>query len=244
MTFDHPGRVQPPDGSHMNPTSAPTASGTTVFRAVLWDLDGTLIDTERVFFDVVAALCAGYGHRFDTAANAGLIGREGAATCDYLIERFDLPLSREALGAELSSRFLGSVGTEHARTEAVALVRRLAARGVPQACVSNSPTPLIRHHLGLLGIEAAFACIVGRDEVARGKPHPDPYLLACRRLGLPAEACLAVEDTPTGVAAARAAGVTVIACPTELTAHLDFTAAHHRVERLAEFPWSRCFGAP
>ncbi len=222
----------------MSPVVARPAGGAGAFRAVLWDLDGTLIDTERVFFEVVAALCADYGHRFTSAENDALVGREGGATCAYLIERFGLPLSHEALGAELSRRFLGSVRAEHGRPEAVALVRRLAARGVPQACVSNSPTPLIRHHLGLLDLAGAFACMVGRDQVARGKPHPDPYLLACRRLGVPGGECIAVEDTPTGVVAARAAGVTVIACPTPMTAHLDFTAAHHRVDRLGEFPWA------
>jgi HAD superfamily hydrolase (TIGR01509 family) len=223
-----------------SPTGKPGLDASPVFRAVLWDLDGTLIDTEHVFFDVIVELCARHGHRFAAGDNDGLVGREGGATCDYLIERFALPLSRAELGAQLASRFLEIVRAEHARPEALALVRLLAARGVPQACVSNSPTPLMRHHLGLLGIEEIFACLVGRDQVEQGKPAPDPYLLACRRLGLPAEACLAVEDTPTGVAAARAAGVTVIACPTELTAHLDFAAAHHRVVRLEEFPWVSC----
>jgi beta-phosphoglucomutase-like phosphatase (HAD superfamily) len=96
---------------------------------------------------------------------------------------------------------------------------------------------MIRHHLGLLGIAEAFGCLVGRDVVARGKPHPDPYLHACAALGVLPASCIAVEDTPTGVAAARAAGVTVIACPTALTAHLDFSEAHHRVARVDEFAW-------
>jgi len=227
----------------MTSTLTPAAPAAT-FRAVLWDLDGTLIDTERVFFGAIVELCARYGHVFADGDNDSLVGREGSATCDYLVERFALPLSRTEVGAQLSSRFLDTVGPEHGRPEALALVRGLAAKGVPQACVSNSPTHLIRHHLALLGIGELFACLVGRDQVERGKPHPDPYRLACERLGVAAGLCLAVEDTPTGVAAARAAGVTVIACPTDMTAHLDFAAAHHRVVRLDEFPWAASIAAP
>lgn len=215
-----------------SPNAEPAA-----IEAVLWDLDGTLIDTEPLYFRVIAEVCGHFGHAFTKADNEQLFGRDGAATCSYLMTRFALPLTREALAQQISERFMATVGAEHGRTEAVALVRALAARAVPQACVSNSPTRMIRHHIGLLGIADAFACLVGRDLVARGKPHPDPYLHACAELGVAPQACIAVEDTPTGVAAARAAGVTVIACPTELTAHLDFSEAHHRVSRIDEFAW-------
>jgi beta-phosphoglucomutase-like phosphatase (HAD superfamily) len=217
--------------------TSPNTDAAAAVSAVLWDLDGTLIDTEPLYAGVIAEVCGRFGHAFTPADNEQIFGKDGAATCSYLMSRFAMPLSGEALMRQIVDRFMASVGAEHGRAEAVALVRALAGRGVPQACVSNSPVHMIRHHLDLLAIADAFGCLVGRDLVARGKPHPDPYLHACAALGVPPAACIAVEDTPTGVVAARAAGVTVIACPTALTAHLDFSAAHHRVARIDEFPW-------
>lgn len=216
---------------------SPSAIEPVAVAAVLWDLDGTLIDTEPLYGRIIAQVCGRYGHVFTRADNEQIFGKDGAATCSYLITRFALPLTREELIGQIVGPFMASVGAEHGRAEAVALVRALAGRAVPQACVSNSPVSMIRHHVGILGIADAFGCLVGRDVVARGKPHPDPYLHACAELGVAPSACIAVEDTPTGVAAARAAGVTVIACPTEMTAHLDFSQAHHRVARIDEFPW-------
>lgn len=213
------------------------------YGAVLWDLDGTLIDTEPLYARAIAEICGRFGHVFTPADNEQIFGKDSAATFAYLMTRFALPLSREEIAREVHDRFMASVGAEHGRTEAVALVRALAARGVPQACVSNSGTRTVRHHVALLGLTDAFAYLVGRDQVARGKPDPDPYLHACSLLGLAPQDCLAVEDTPTGVAAACAAGLTVIACPTALTAHLDFSAAHHRVSRIDEFAWDATLGS-
>jgi HAD superfamily hydrolase (TIGR01509 family) len=211
--------------------------GSAAFAAVLWDLDGTLIDTEPLYARAIGEICSRFGHAFTRSDNEQIFGKDGAATFGYLMTRFALPLSREELAQQVHDRFMASVGVQHARSEAVALVRALSARAIPQACVSNSSTRTVQHHVKLLGIGEAFSCVVGRDQVARGKPHPDSYLHACAQLGVAPPACVAVEDTPTGVAAARAAGLTVIACPTDVTAHLDFSEAHHRVSRIDEFAW-------
>jgi HAD superfamily hydrolase (TIGR01509 family) len=216
---------------------SPNAARSPAFAAVLWDLDGTLIDTEPLYGRAITEVCDRFGHAFTRADNEQIFGKDGAATLAYLTARFAFPLTRQELAQQVHDRFIASVGAQHARSEAVALVQALSARAVTQACVSNSSTRTVEHHIGLLGLTDAFACLVGRDQVARGKPHPDPYLHACAKLAVAPQDCVAVEDTPTGVAAARAAGLTVIACPTELTAHLDFSAALHRVSRIDEFAW-------
>ena len=113
------------------------------------------------------------------------------------------------------------------------LLHELAARGTPLGLVSNSPLAFVRRSLEIVGFADRFDVVVSGHEVAAPKPAPDPYLEACRRLGVePGPGVVALEDSPTGVTAARAAGLTVIGIPSVEGVALE--EAHHIAESLLD----------
>ena len=113
------------------------------------------------------------------------------------------------------------------------LLHALRERGTPIGLVSNSPLAFVRRSLEIVGFEDRFDVVVSAHETAAPKPAPDPYLEACRRLGVePGPAVVALEDSPTGVAAARAAGLTVIGIPSVEGVALE--EAHHIAESLLD----------
>jgi len=120
------------------------------------------------------------------------------------------------------------------REGAVDLVKRFARMGLRQACVSNSPHSVVDANLRILSLsELEFA--VGREDVPEGKPHPAGYLLAARRLGLQPAACAVLEDSPTGVRAAKAAGMLTIAWPQDPA--FVFDAVDHLVDHPGDLDW-------
>jgi HAD superfamily hydrolase (TIGR01509 family) len=113
------------------------------------------------------------------------------------------------------------------------LLEKLRAQGTPIGLVSNSPLPFVQRSLEIVGFESIFDAVVSGHEVAAPKPAPDPYLEACRRLGVEAgPSVVALEDSPTGVAAARAAGLTVIGVPS--VDGVELAEAHHIAANLRD----------
>jgi HAD superfamily hydrolase (TIGR01509 family) len=120
--------------------------------------------------------------------------------------------------------------------EAITLVRRLAASDLRLAIASSSSPETIDAELNALGIGDAFSVRVSGDQVTRSKPAPDVYLAAAQRLGVEPRGCLAIEDSPVGVSAAKAAGMTCVAVPTAWTRDGDFREADVTLESLRYFP--------
>lgn len=118
----------------------------------------------------------------------------------------------------------------------------LAGRGVIQGCASSSPRRIVEANVAAIGVAHHLSTVLGREDVAHGKPAPDLYLLAAERLGLAPADCLAVEDTASGLAAAKAAGFTAIAWPNAMTAAMDFSAADHVLDDLSAFDWEGLVG--
>lgn len=176
-------------------------------RAVLWDLDGVLVDSAPFHFQAWRELFASLGREFSEADFRRTFGlRNDAILHDVL---GDLPPAEiERLGKRKEELFRQAArGNITALPGALALLRLLRERGFRLALVSSTPHANIELVLRSLGVEASFDAIVGEEDVSRGKPDPEGFLLAAERLGVPPEECVVIEDAPAGVEAAKRAGM-------------------------------------
>ena len=213
-----------------------------IYRAVVWDVDGVLIDSEPLHLSSFMATCERYGFAFDPADNLLWLGKSFIDMWDGIPELRGFGLSYEALPAEICAAYVARVHSAMARSPAPELVARLAARGVVQGCALSSPRRIVEANVAAVGVADHLSTVLGREDVALGKPAPDLYLLAATRLGLAPADCLAVEDTASGLAAAKAAGLKTIAWPNAQTAAMDFSAADYLLDDLAAFDWDGLVG--
>ncbi len=184
-------------------------------RAVLLDMDGTLLDTERVYFEsLVTALNAfGYTDDVDALCHA-MVGLPGPE-CEALLHArygagFPLAAINKAYVARRDEILAAGLPLKRGAME---LLDALRSSACPMAIVTSSTRRTADSHLALAGIRERFDTVLTCDDVTRGKPSPDLYLLAASRLGVAPERCVAVEDSNHGVAAAHAAGMITIMVP-------------------------------
>lgn len=202
--------------------------------AVVFDNDGLLLDTESVWTRAEQDLFERRGKEFTPADKRELVGTSAEIAGGVLERRLGEPGRSVDLIEELNALVVAELehGVE-AMIGARELLHRLKERGTPIGLVSNSPLGFVRRSLQLVGFEDHFDVVLSAHEVAAPKPAPDSYLEACRRLGVvPGPAVVALEDSPTGVAAARAAGLTVIGVPSIEGVALE--EAHHLAETLVD----------
>jgi HAD superfamily hydrolase (TIGR01509 family) len=207
--------------------------------AVVFDNDGLLLDTESVWTRAEEDLFERRGLEFTPADKRELVGTSAEIAGGILERRLGEPGRAAALIEELNVLVVAELehGVE-AMVGARELLERLRERGTPIGLVSNSPLRFVQRSIEIVGFETHFDVIVSAHEVAAPKPAPDPYLEACRRLGVePGPSVVALEDSPTGVAAARAAGLTVIGVPSIEGIALE--EAHHLAETLLDDVVSR-----
>ena len=204
------------------------------YRAVVFDMDGLLLDTETLWHAAEVELFRRHGGEFTWDDKMTVIGTSYEFTADYFADRLGRPRSDGPdLVREMIELMHGLVRrTVDARPGAVELVDRLRTDGIPLALASNSPRFLVDDALATAGLGEAFDTIVTSDDVERAKPDPDIYLLACERLGVDPADALALEDSASGVTAAKAAGLTVIGVPQ--FAETDVSAADRVVDSLEE----------
>ena len=184
-----------------------------MIEAVVFDLDGVIVDSEQVWDDVREQLVRERGGRWHDGAQAAMMGMSSPEWSRYLHDELGLTESPEEINAEVVRRMLARYREDLPLIDgAVDAVRRLAAE-FPLGVASSSNRPLIEAVLERAGIAELFAAVVSSEEVERGKPAPDVYLEAARRLGVAPERCAAIEDSSNGLRAAHAAGMRVIAIP-------------------------------
>ncbi|MFP3990215.1 HAD family phosphatase [Streptomyces sp. E11-3] len=199
-------------------TSTVPAAGTrtaegSALQAVLLDMDGTLVDTEGFWWDAEVAAFAQLGHTLDESWRHVVVGGPMTRSAGFLIEATGADITLAELTVLLNDTFEERIGCSlPLMPGASRLLAQLVAHDVPAALVSASHRRIIDRVLDSLGRQH-FALTVAGDEVARTKPHPEPYLLAAEGLGAQPGRCAVVEDTATGVAAAEAAGCRVVAVP-------------------------------
>jgi len=203
------------------------------FSAAIFDLDGTLIDTERLLIDTCLTTLNAQGHtvpRDFILSMVGVSGPEGARRLShYLDHRIDMAAFEIEWEAATHQRYALGIPTMAGADD---LLAALAALPVARAVATNSTTASARNKLNNAGLIGHFHPdhIIGYDAVALPKPAPDVFLAAAFRLGVAPERCVAFEDSETGVAAALAAGMTVVHVPDMAPAGQN--GAHHRAETL------------
>jgi HAD superfamily hydrolase (TIGR01509 family) len=184
-----------------------------VIESVVFDLDGVLLDTEELWNEVREGLARERGGRWSDRAQADMMGMSSTEWSAYMHHTVGLEESPEEISAEVVGRMLDSYEERLPLIDGAAeAVRRMAARW-PLGLASSSNRELIDRALEVSGLAPLFRATVSSEEVARGKPAPDVYLEAARRLGVDPSGCGAVEDSASGIRSAHAAGMFVVAIP-------------------------------
>jgi len=184
-----------------------------VIEAVVFDLDGVIVDSEQVWDEVREAYVHETGGTYGDQSARDMMGMSSPEWSRYMAETLAVPGTPEEINAAIVERMLARYGDAPPLIEgAVAAVRRIAAY-VPLAIASSSNPELIDVVLRSSGLAADFVAAVSSQEVPRGKPSPDVYLEAARRLGADPVRCGAVEDSHNGIRSAKAAGMRVVAVP-------------------------------
>jgi HAD superfamily hydrolase (TIGR01509 family) len=207
MVFVRPAAATPATTSRSRPAG------------VLWDMDGTLVDSEKVWDRSLAELARELGGELPGPVRDAMVGSNMGRTLDLLFAELGLTADPEALGR--AQRWLTARTREMFaeglpwRPGALAALRSVRDAGIPAALVTSTLRELTDVALGSIGPEYFDVTVCG-DEVTRNKPHPEPYLRAAAGLGVDPASCVAVEDSPTGTASAVAAGCTVLVVPCEI----------------------------
>lgn len=205
--------------------------------AIIFDMDGVLMDSEPLHLRATRFALGARAQSYTERDNRSFFGATDAEMFRVLRILFDLDASTDELVTRKRERLVSLVRSEGRGLPGVPEIPlRFRAGGVRLGLVSASARPVIDVVLEALGLGGAFEIVVSGDEVARGKPAPDGYLMAARRLAVDPDRCFVVEDTRNGVLAAKAAGMTVAAIPGPSTIHEDFSPADLVLPSLEALP--------
>jgi HAD superfamily hydrolase (TIGR01509 family) len=202
-------------------------------RAVVFDLDGLMFDTEALFYRVAAEMLAARGKAFTPEIMGAMIGRRAAEAIHAFKTLAGLDEPPEELLAETRARFAAEVdGAVHPTPGLFALLDHLQAQDLPRAVATSSRLSYAERLLSGHGLRDRFAFVLAAEDVERGKPDPEIYVKAAARFGVPPDSVLVLEDSPAGLAAARGAGTFAVGVPHEHSPAENLGDAHLIVDRL------------
>jgi HAD superfamily hydrolase (TIGR01509 family) len=204
-------------GGHAVPRTVSTGEDGDRLAAVLFDMDGTLVDSEKVWDVGLRELAERYGGELSVRARVEMVGTSMAHSMGILHRDIGQPWREVAASVRWLEARVGQLFADGLvwRPGARELLAEVRAAGVPTALVTATRRPLVERALTTIG-RHNFDVVVCGDEVDQAKPHPTPYRTACALLGVDVRRCVAIEDSPTGVASAHAAGCVVVAVPCEV----------------------------
>lgn len=182
-------------------------------KAILWDMDGTLVDSEPVHHAALARAMAAAGFPISIAQAASYIGIPMEGIHARLVAETGLDLTYPELAARTYAAYLEVAPSLQRRPGAIEAWTALAATGLPQAVVSNADRIILQANLQAAGLAKPGLVSIAINDVVHGKPDPEPYLRAAHLIGVAPADCLVIEDTTIGAAAGHAAGACVIAWP-------------------------------
>lgn len=207
-----------------------------MIRALVLDFDGLIVDTERPLYEAWRKVFTQRGHDLPVDLWIDNMGQNATANnyFDRLADLLGEPVDEDAIRAEKEAEAALTLDAAPAMPGVVDLIESAESRGLTLAVASSSSFEWVGGHLRRLRLLDRFAATVTRLDTTNHKPHPAPYTLAVERLGVDPDEAIAFEDTPAGVRSAKAAGLTAVAVPSEMTAHLDFPEADARCDSLAD----------
>lgn len=206
-----------------------------MIKAVIFDLDDLMIDSEIYYFEAMDLLLNRHGKSAPQAWFGPMIGLDNYQCAEYVIENAQLPLTPVEYINETQNimiDFIPKMATPNPGL--LELIDDLLGLNMKLGVASNSFRTYVRLTLEELGIIDFFSCIFSADDVVVGKPEPEIYLLAAQCLGVPPKHCLALEDSPSGMTAALAAGMSCVVIPNSHIKEADFTGAMHVFQSLVE----------
>lgn len=207
--------------------------------AVIFDLDGLMIDSEPLSKEAWERLLGEYGMELSDAEFRSAIGLDPMTTAEYMKRIKKLNVDDEELLSRAEAMHMEVVITEAEPIDGLkGLIEILSGKGIKLGVASNSHEGYVESALQTIQMRDYFSCVVTVDHVNKGKPHPEVYLQAARCLDVEPEQCLAIEDSPAGLQAAIAAGMRAIAVPNHELSGGDFSGAYARFESLIELTGS------
>lgn len=223
--------------------------GCLLIKAIIFDFDGTIIDTESAWYAAFREAYQNYGVDLTLEMYSQCIGTSLHAfnPYEYLKTDLHLPIDLEAFRRAVHARHAALVDAEEMRAGIFDYLQEARNRGLKIGLASSSGEEWVEHFLGKLQIRRYFDCLRTAGNVQHVKPDPELYLQTLRCLGVAASEAVAIEDSPHGTAAAKAAGVYCLTVPNAITKRLPFERASHFAESLADIDFNdllaQCVGA-
>ncbi|MDB5081361.1 MAG: hypothetical protein JWP00_3285 [Chloroflexi bacterium] len=207
-------------------------------QALIFDFDGTILDTETPEYQCWQEIYSGHGCEMPLEYWSGFLGKASstASPFDYLEEQLGRPVERESLRARYRERMQEILATQAVLPGVLDYLTTARRLGLRIGLASSSRSPYVLEHLERLGLRDYFECVRGADQVKNAKPDPELYLSVLDFFKLRPDQAIALEDSPNGVLAARRAGLFCVAIPNSVTGQLSLDHASMRISSLADLP--------